>query len=140
MINIDEIANNQPSEHDKKWVKAIVKRLMFAYEVEDHAALAAIYDVHAKTPSNWIQRRQVPWPNIYACHKKTGLPLSWLLDGTTPKNHVSDDHRTKFSQKAATVMEDAHRMKLIKETKAGGFQAITFSLMQRFIEIVENDE
>jgi hypothetical protein len=120
-----------------KWAKAIVNRLMLAWQVDDHKTLAAIVGVHPNTPSNWIQKKTVPWTVIYSCHKSTENSLDWLYDGTQAPLEITASARAKIESSAMTLMSYSEKMGLIKQMRKDGYRSVAKGLTTTVIEAIK---
>lgn len=140
MINTDLIENTEQREYDKKWVKSIVRRMMVAYNIEDHAALALKCGVHVKTPSNWIQRKQVPWPNVYSCHQQTGKSLDWLINGVAPQSAPTASQCQKFASEANMLINSLAIMGFISELRPNSYDALEKGLTKCFVDTLAASE
>lgn len=140
MINTDLIENTEHPVDEKKWVKSIVRRMMVAYDIEDHAGLAVKCGVHIKTPSNWIQRKQVPWPNIYHCHQQTGKSLDWLINGVTPQSPPTQLQCQKFASEASMLINSLSIMGFIVELRPNSYDALEKGLAKCFVDTLTPSE
>jgi hypothetical protein len=119
----------------RRWARGIVNRLMKAWGVDEHKALAQIYGIHDNTPSNWIHKKAVPWTVIYACHKETGRSLDWLYDGEEPTVDITPELNAEFNGAGIVLLKTSANMGLIAQLKNDGFESVVTGMMASFIEI-----
>lgn len=136
-IDSKDFLKNMSDEQRQQWARAIVQRMMLAWQVEEHKALAALLDLHPQTPSNWIQKKAVPWTAIYACHKATGKSLDWLYNGKEPVTEVSVQMRKSFEAAAVELLGYSAKMNMVKKLKDNGFTSVAEGMATCFIEVLE---
>lgn len=135
MADTQSIAMSSVDEQ-KAWTKEIVKRMMQAWNVSDHNALAIKCDVHGRTPSNWIQNKSVPQPMVYHCHQQTGRSLDWLYNGKEPAVTISEKQRQTFAADAKSLLLNSELLGLITPTESGDYDLLIKGLTNCFVNVI----
>jgi hypothetical protein len=139
-INSKDFLKNMSDEQRQRWMRDIVNRMMKAWGVTEQKGLAEILGIHGNTPSNWIQKKAVPWTVIYTCHKMTGVSLDWLYDGEKTRIEVTPVLRKSFESKAVELMTYSEDMGLIRKLKPDGYDFVATGLSNVFINIIQPPE
>lgn len=136
-IDSKDFLKNMSDEQRQQWARAIVQRMMLAWQVDEYKALAALLDLHPQTPSNWIQKKAVPWTAIYTCHKATGKSLDWLFNGEETTVEISSQKRKSFEKSAVELLTYSAKMNMVAKIKEDGFTSVAEGMATCFIEVLE---
>jgi hypothetical protein len=144
MPNSDSIDNTGGSnflkdmsdEERRKWAKQIVRRMMDAWQVPDQKSLAAKLDLNEKAPTNWIQKRSVPWNAVYTCHAETGKSLDWLYNGKTQAIEITSAMQGALEKNTATLLESSETMNMLKVLDEGATKFFVTGMVKSFLKII----
>lgn len=139
-VGSKDFLNEMTEEQRQQWARDIVNRMMAAWQVTEHKALAQRLGLHGNTPSNWIQKKSVPWTAIYTCHKETGTSLDWLYNGVTPQFEVTQPMLSAFATKAGILFKTSEQMELIAETQENGYKAVITGMQACFVEVIQQSQ
>lgn len=132
--------HDMTEQQRQQWAKAIIHRMMTAWHVTDHKTLAQRLGLHGNTPSNWIQKKSVPWTAIYACHRETGSSLDWLYNGANPQFEVTPTILSAFTKQVTTLLKTSEQMGLIVSKHENGYQAVLTGIQACFVETIEQHQ
>jgi hypothetical protein len=139
-VDSKDFLKNMTFEQRQQWARDIVNRMMSAWNVDEHKILAEVLGMHPQTPSNWIQKKAVPWTVIYTCHKETGRSLDWLFDGEEPRTEITAAKVKSFEKSAIELMTYSEKMRLVQQVKADGFDTMAQGLASCFIDAMHPSE
>jgi hypothetical protein len=131
---------NMTDEDRRKWAKQIVKRMMSAWQVADQKSLAAKLELNEKAPTNWIQKRSVPWHAVYSCHIETGKSLDWLYNGKLQAIEWTASMQRAFEKDTARLLDSSETMNMLKVLDEGANKFFVTGMVKSFLKITQSSK
>jgi hypothetical protein len=129
---------NMSDEEKHDWAKQIVKRMMIAWEVSDQKSLAAKLELNEKAPTNWIQKRSVPWNAVYTCHAETGRSLDWLYNGKQQTIEMTTTAYRQLEKDTENLLENSETMDMITVLDEGANKFFITGMIKNFLKLVNS--
>jgi hypothetical protein len=125
------------SDDDRRqWAKQIVKRMMIAWQVDGQKSLAEKLELNEKAPTNWIQKRSVPWHAVYSCHVATGKSLDWLYNGKLPVIEMTSAMARAFEKDTKNLLGSSETMGMLKVLDEGASKFFVTGMIKNFLKII----
>jgi hypothetical protein len=145
MPNADETNNtggnnfltDMTDDEYKNWLTGVVGRMITAWQLENKKGLATKLGVHEKTPSNWIQRCNIPYESIFNCHIETGKSLHWLYFGENDAVEMTPQMHRSFIKDTTALLQSAETMEMLKILDDDASSFFVKGLVKSFLQITK---
>ncbi|MFT5163881.1 MAG: hypothetical protein ACI9FJ_002478 [Alteromonadaceae bacterium] len=131
---VENLFKNKSLEQRRKFVRAIVERLLIAYKLEKVKDLTEIFDCTYGAVKNWGSMGKIPQDPIFQCHFETGVSLDWLVHGGEPIVVFSKEKAEALKKHLANQLASSVRFQLIEQKCANGVDMLAEGLSGSLLE------
>jgi hypothetical protein len=125
----------------REWIKAIVERMIVAWELNNKAALSRLLGLNDNAASMWIQNKSVPWSSILLCGLKTGKSLDWLYFGHDAICLLPESTQQELKAQLLEMLNASCQARQINETNLNGINTLANTLREENNDfVVEHGE